>query len=71
MPINTKACNCQSSNWVLITSNRIESLGTEKVEWCKDCGTIKKSSIPNGATQERTLDYRVPANVTHLKLMKK
>jgi len=70
MPVNTKSCNCKSNNWILIQSRRIDSLGTEKVEWCKNCGTVKLSSIPNGATQERTIDYRVPDNSPNLRVVK-
>ena len=70
MPVDTKNCNCTSNNWILIQSRRIDSLGTEKVEWCKNCGTVKVSSIPNGATQERTLDYRIPDNSPSLRVVK-
>jgi len=71
MPISTKNCNCGTNNWVLIHTQRIDSLGSEKIEWCKNCGTVKKSTIPNGSPNERTLDYRVPENITHLKMIKK
>jgi len=70
MPVDTKNCNCGSNNWILIQSRRIDSLGTEKTEWCKNCGTIKLSSVPNGATQERTIDYRVPDNTPNLRVVK-
>jgi len=70
MPVDTKSCNCGSNEWILILSRRIDSLGTEKVEWCKNCGTVKLSSIPNGAATERTIDYRVPENAPSLRLVK-
>ena len=60
MPIQVKACACGRNDWISISSTRVPSLGHEEVLWCKECGTIKKISCPNGVAQERTLDYRKP-----------
>jgi len=60
MPIQVKACACGTDQWISMMSHRIESLGYEEILWCKECGTIKKISIPNGSNRERTLDYRKP-----------
>jgi len=73
MAVQVKSCACGTNNWVSMMSDRIQSLGHEEILWCKECGTVKKISLPHGATSERTLDYRQPKTAlnTNLELVKK